>query len=104
MSRTWLAEEPMKGTDDLIQVIAGERIQNTLGLPTRSHELGGAQLGEMLGKRRLPKTGQPLQLGHPPLAAEELTENEQAVLVAHGLEALRGRTGRVTGNFYIHSC
>jgi hypothetical protein len=104
MSWVCLAEEPMKDADDLIQVIAGERVQNTLRLATRSHEVGSAQLGQMLGQRGLTEASQLLQFGHPPLAAEELTKNEQAVLVAHGLQALRRRTGRMTGYFYIHSC
>lgn len=85
MSRAWFAEEPMKSADDLIQIIVGERIQNTLRLATRCHEVGGAQLRQMLGERGLPKTRQPLQLGHAPLATEELAEDEQTVLVAHGL-------------------
>jgi hypothetical protein len=104
MNWVCLAEEPMKDADDLIQVIAGERIQNILRFATRSHEIGGPKLGQMLGQRGLTEASQLLQFGHPPLAAEELTENEQTVLVAHGLKALRRRTGRMTGYFYIHSC
>lgn len=104
MSRVWLAEEPMKSADDLIQIIAGERIQNILRLATRSHEVGGAQFRQMLGKRRLSEPRQPFQLGHPPLAAEQLAEDEETVLVAHGLQAFRHRSGRSAGNFYIHSC
>ncbi|HUL09071.1 MAG TPA: hypothetical protein VLV76_22260 [Candidatus Acidoferrum sp.] len=104
MSSTWFAEEPMQSADDLIQVIAGERIQNTLRPAARSHELGGAQLRQVLGERRLPEPREPLQFGNPPLAAEQLAEDEQAVLVAHGLQPFRRQPGRRARNLYIHSC
>jgi hypothetical protein len=99
-----LAEEPMKSADDLIQVIAGERIQNILRFATRSHEVGGAKLCQMLGERRLPEARQLLQLGHPPLAPEQLAKDEEAMLVAHRLESSCRRPGRAAGDFYIHSC
>jgi hypothetical protein len=104
MSWVCLAEEPMKNADDLIQVIAGERIQNILRFATRSHEVGGAKLRQVLGERRLPEAGQVLQLCHPPLAPEQLAKDEETMLVAHGLETSGRRPGRGTGDFYIHSC
>jgi hypothetical protein len=104
MNWVCLTEKPMQNADDLIQVIAGERIQNILRFATRSHEVGGAKLCQMLGERRLPEARQVLQFGHPPLTPEQLAKNEEAMLVAHRLESPCRRTGSATGDSYIHSC
>jgi len=104
MSRVCLAQKPMESADDLIQVIAGERIPNTLRFATRSHEVRGAKLCQMLGERRLPEARETLDLGHPPLAAKQLAEDEQAMFVAHRLETPCRRAGGTPRRLYIHAC
>jgi hypothetical protein len=69
-----------------LRFVAEERVENRLRRSPCLYQAIAPQASEVLRQRRLAQTDDALQLAHRLFAADELTENHQAMWVAHSLQ------------------
>jgi hypothetical protein len=75
----------MQDVDDLIHVIVGRGVENSLRLAARLDQLVPPQPGQMLRQGGLAEPGQLLQFTDPFFAAQKLTEDQQPMRIAQAL-------------------
>lgn len=76
----------MQRRDDAADLRARERVVDRLRIAPCGHDLFGAQLGEMLGERRLAQPNPLLQRRNGQLALMELAKHHEAVAIGDGLQ------------------
>jgi hypothetical protein len=76
----------LQSHDHVADAAVGPRIANRLRLPSRLHQSGVAQPGEMLRQRRLAEPDNRFEFADGPFAVRELAKDDQPPIVGDRLQ------------------